>query len=380
MAHHPASANSRPFKLPDYRELSKEQDKVLRLPNNGVYLIKGAPGTGKTVMTLLRAMNYAKRSLNYRYIVYYRVLECMTRQLSREVSTQTFHSFFYNRFAELYNTKPPEKSKFVYDWEKIEDIYYDLAKRNNEFIIIDEGQDLPKQFYTYLSDHCRHIFVAADENQGVTDERSTISDIRGELKYDRKPDEFKELELRGNYRNTLQIAKLAETFYCDTDAEPPELPRRQGSIPWLYGYERLDTVCYRIAERARRFPAKLTGIITWDNDSLMSYTSNILKFGVSVQTYTSQTRGRPDIRFNKGGVVILNSPNIKGLEFDTVFIADLHKFPVYTESQKHKMLMYVMTTRAKDDLFILTNRHQPCPMLDLLPDDPEILRRKGIVQ
>ncbi len=40
----------RTFKLPGVEDLSKDQDRVLRLPRDGQFLIVGAPGTGKSVV------------------------------------------------------------------------------------------------------------------------------------------------------------------------------------------------------------------------------------------------------------------------------------------------------------------------------------------
>jgi len=45
----------REYKLPNYGDLNKEQDKVLALPKDGQFLIVGGPGTGKSVVALLRA-------------------------------------------------------------------------------------------------------------------------------------------------------------------------------------------------------------------------------------------------------------------------------------------------------------------------------------
>jgi len=44
----------RAWALPDIQELSKEQERARLLPMAGCHLIVGGPGTGKSVLALLR--------------------------------------------------------------------------------------------------------------------------------------------------------------------------------------------------------------------------------------------------------------------------------------------------------------------------------------
>ena len=44
----------RTFKLPGVQDLNKDQDSVLMLPKEGMHLVVGGPGTGKSVVALLR--------------------------------------------------------------------------------------------------------------------------------------------------------------------------------------------------------------------------------------------------------------------------------------------------------------------------------------
>ena len=56
--------NKREFKLPSVEDLDKEQDVILRLPEDGIFLVTGGPGTGKSVVSLIRR-NRVKKSKNY---------------------------------------------------------------------------------------------------------------------------------------------------------------------------------------------------------------------------------------------------------------------------------------------------------------------------
>ena len=59
----------RKFKLPGEDDLNKDQDKVYELPENGQFLIVGGPGTGKSVVALLRAMKFHKNN-DYAFLTY----------------------------------------------------------------------------------------------------------------------------------------------------------------------------------------------------------------------------------------------------------------------------------------------------------------------
>ena len=56
--------SKREFKLPSVEELDKKQDVILRLPEDGIFLVTGGPGTGKSVVSLIRR-NRVKKSKNY---------------------------------------------------------------------------------------------------------------------------------------------------------------------------------------------------------------------------------------------------------------------------------------------------------------------------
>ena len=58
------------FKLPGIQDLSKEQEQARALPLTGQHLIIGGPGTGKSVLTLLRARRLAAEKKGYRFLVY----------------------------------------------------------------------------------------------------------------------------------------------------------------------------------------------------------------------------------------------------------------------------------------------------------------------
>ena len=50
----------RKFELPGIQDLSKEQEAARALPSEGQHLIVGGPGTGKSVLALIRGRRHAR--------------------------------------------------------------------------------------------------------------------------------------------------------------------------------------------------------------------------------------------------------------------------------------------------------------------------------
>src|SRR5262245_34569668 len=156
------------MRLPAYQELSKEQDAINDLPLDGSYLVTGPPGTGKTVMALYRTQMLTKAAAPVQLLVYSRLLsqyvESAVEALDLDGSVRTFHSWFWRFYRDLYGSGPPEIESWVYDWPVV------LSRVSGDppvrarmpFLIVDEGQDLPREFYMvgeYLS---KNITVFAD--------------------------------------------------------------------------------------------------------------------------------------------------------------------------------------------------------------------------
>ncbi|MEA3385272.1 MAG: AAA family ATPase [Thermodesulfobacteriota bacterium] len=369
------------FRLPTYEELSKEQDRVLRRTQlEGRYLVYGAPGTGKTVIALLLADKLKRNNKDCLCLVYNRVLARMSLALANNIDIKTWHSWFLNFFQQQYERPPPEIKKYEYDWNEIEKIFYEQDSEidSNITILIDEGQDMPPEFYDFMYGHFQNIFVSADENQQLFDTNSTIKDIKDRLEIEKD----KLFSLSKNYRNTRQIAQLAERFYCGTAAESPELPEENGEIPLLIEFKDNDFVINRIIQRHKNYPDNLIGIIAPNNKVREHYYKQLQSKGIeSLYTYANKLgyKNQP-IQFNRGGIVVINFQSAKGLEFDEVFIADLNEYIIHEQGdERFRKEMYVLTSRAKERLFLLIDANKPGykreKILHEFPDDTDILRK-----
>ena len=225
-------------RFPAYQDLSKEQDQVINLPLDGSYLIVGAPGTGKTVVALYRGAMLHSRGDAMLLVTHMKMLreytDSVIKKFEIEGSIATFHSWFSSYYRSLTGKTAPALAPYVYDWAGVLEGLRSSRLRPGSllYLIIDEGQDIPKHFYGLARLMSRNFTVFADENQRLYgDQSSSLQDIRREAIFRDGDVHY----LRRNYRNTEPIAKLASAFYCSLESGIAELPKKPGDPPEMQG-------------------------------------------------------------------------------------------------------------------------------------------------
>ncbi len=382
----------RKFELPGIHDLSKEQERVRALPKDGQHLIVGGPGTGKSVLALIRSRYYHADNDDYVFLVYNHLLNDASRQLfGTKLASRTWMAWFFAIFEEFTGQRTPRCSPDndgfrAVDWNTVEDIIGALpAARNKKrpFLVIDEGQDMPPEFYGALVNlGFERFFVLADQNQQITESNSSRKDIEDGLAIDAND----VLELNRNYRNGYRVAKLANEFFTGNPASPPpNLPdQSSGPVPILYTYDRdkLTIVANAILQLAERDPRKLIGIIAPNNqvreryvNAVRSTDAKLVNARPSINTYDSQNR--TEVAFDQGGILIINAQACKGLEFDIVFLADIDEHFIHrNDPDEARRRFYVMVARAKEKVFMLMKRDGNKAIEHILPSDTDVLQRK----
>lgn len=386
----------RKFELPSIRDLTKEQERVRSLPIQGQHLVVGGPGTGKSVLALMRAKRLADEGLDYKFLVYNHLLNQANRKLFHgHLRSQTWMSWFLGRFKSITGQAAPrlpveDPDAFAgIDWAKIETIA-DKPWNLNDLpsLVIDEGQDMPPAFYMTLVEFgFDNFFVVADQNQQITDVNSSRQQIEDQLAIETND----VIELRHNFRNKYAIARLAREFYTgDLASPPPDLPdtTTSVSVPVLYRYpsEELGDVARRILNQSIHKPDHLIGVIT-PNDSIRKRYWHALEQAASENPPQNRTlrietfhKGyHPNVRFDDGGILVINVQACKGLEFDIVICADIDDHIVNPEdTDTVKKRFYVMVARARKKLIMLIRKDSNSRIKTILPRDPSILRREDL--
>ena len=394
---------ARRFVLPNIEDLSKDQERVRLLPKEGCHLIVGGPGTGKSVIALLRARRYHRAGAgasngpqDYGFLVYNRLLLEASRELmGGEVNAHPWIGWFRSVFKAALKHHCPviDGRAFALDWQAIGNAIAattDLPAPVTPFLVIDEGQDMPPCFYHALAElGFEHFFVVADQNQQITEDHSTVRDIANALAIDPQD----RIELAENYRNAYPVARLALAFCVDDPASPctrlPS-PERSATTPILVDYGPgcrwgFDEVVSRILKAADRDPARLFGIITPDNETRVRWIEALRGHPVELDhglprivTYAAGD-DRGDHRFAEGGIFVINAQSAKGLEFDSVILADIDRFRCRPDDKPQmddlRRRFYVMVSRARERVVLLRQADRPCPVEAILPTDPDVLRR-----
>ena len=382
----------RKFELPGIQDLSKEQEAARALPKEGQHLIVGGPGTGKSVLALIRARRHQREQGDYLFLVFNHLLNRASGQLfGSGLVGRTWDSWFRGIFRELAGQTVPvrEPNDGGYreiDWACVEELVHALPDDETPrqpFLVIDEGQDMPPEFYNALVGlGFDRFFVVADQNQQIKEANSSRKEIADCLAIEAT----NVIELRQNYRNNYPVARLARAFYTgDPASPPPELPEpAPGAVPLLYSYEQssLSTVAQGILRLADRDPRKLIGVIAPNNQVRERYLEALRSVEVrldnprpTIETYHQENRA--EVTFDEGGILVINAQACKGLEFDVVVLADIDEhFVRRRDPDDARRLFYVMVARARERVFMFMKRGGRKDILRILPADRDVLRRE----
>ena len=350
------------MRLPTWNELSKNEDqlKVLEMPLDQPIFVAGPPGSGKTSLAIWRAAALAELHDSVSIITFNRMLR-RTLKLSAgehniELSAATMQSFVWRDYSDRVHEDPPRtpQDQYEYDWNPM------IARLsadgpNIEVLVVDEGQDLPKDFFAYASQCVAHrLSVFADDDQAIGKRRSTLGDIKSMAGL---PDP---ILLTENHRNTPEIARLAEWFHQGKLPTATVMRPGSGDIPQLVQSSHLGVTVDRIAIELTDRASSSIGVIV-DQNPTGKKIHKLLRDRLPesrIDVYSNTGKNEDSIDVRQPGVTVLNTKSVKGQEFDTVFILELECF-IPCRSHAEYRAMYMICTRARNRLFLV---HGPEPL------------------
>ena len=86
-------------------------------------------------------------------------------------------------------------------------------------------------------------------------------------------------------------------------------------------------------------------------------------------------KAAPQVDFSEPGVLVVNYPSAKGLEFDIVVIPELQTVTLDVRNPETRMLFYVLLSRARDELYLCYSGSGEPPLIADLPE--ELVSRRG---
>ncbi len=357
------------MRLPTYDEIARvpEQLGIWDAPFDESLFVAVPPGSGKTVLAVHRARMMAASDMQTVLVTYNRMLRRLIALLTEsKVPAYTMHWYVgQQHYKEKTGArKAPEVQPNVFDWKTMAEELGDRAVTPEALhLIIDEGQDLPVQFFDYVRQFvARTVTVFADEDQALTNQRSTLGDIKRAAGLDDP------IMLSGNHRNTPEVARLAEHFHTgDLPVAAVHRPP-SGERPRLVLHPTVEKASERIANWYTT-RGESVGVVVVRNTTGQDIHRSLrdrLK-GHRVDLYTSVKKNENEINVLKPGITILNKESIKGQEFDTVFIMEIGELLPCTNDVQRRV-MYMLCARARDNLFLMHQGNRlPAAILRSLP-------------
>ena len=345
------------FKLPNGGDLSEEQLDIINLPTTKDWVIKGAPGTGKTVMAIYRAgqASQASKGKPVLMLVYNNPLmsflsTAVQGNYYKNVEVKTYHQWVNDIYGEYRFGRIPKEDN-DHDWASIASDLSGIGKKYAH-VIIDEAQDFPIELLRILQKISEHMTCFIDPNQaiemGKTDTYGAIKALCVESPY----------KLTKNFRNTKPIRDLSALYCKNGEPAPSSTPGKKPVITKC-APGKFDDQNRKMADIIKRNKEKSIGIIV--NPKALNSTYNsmreLLPRDVVVQMHKAMTQNRID--FDKPGVKILSYGTMKGLEFDIVLLPMFDKIEMQDGDTVDANRAYVAVSRSVSELYLFYWNNRP---------------------
>lgn len=333
--------------------LAGQRDVLYRLVDAGHYLVTGPPGSGKSLLAVHHAAALEIVGRPVTLIAHSKLLkqhlEAEGARLGASLPIRTFHGWVHCWYREATGSTLGGATIGTFDWPRLMSAALQDTGRRGHVLIIDEAQDLPQEFFSLCRVLGVTVIAFADEYQRITSTQSTLDEIEKAL------GGCGRLEISTNVRNPRPVAELARHFY--PGLRQPPLPDRDGPVPVLLRRPeaRRPFVRWlvRYAENHRKLKIGVVVKYNREQGELLAEIERV-RPGLRPQIYVG-TAGDPryqKVDPNCPGLRLVNRASVKGLEFDTMIIPDVHLDASDPSSIDLKMLYYVLVTRTRGELYV----------------------------
>lgn len=363
------------FQLPEWRQLSRdEQIEIVNLPTNRTYVVRGGPGTGKSILAIHRAAKLmdTEPDARVKLIVYNKPLQLHLSDALKAVGLSgnwatTCHSWI----QQVSGIGVREANGlWGYDWDRVR---LNLRSRMTgerlyDHLILDEAQDIPRPLLEILSELSANATIFVDDRQAINDEARQhglvgLASIRAAF----DPEKNAVFDLSRNFRNSQEILDAAHAIRPLASYEVPDRAIRRGESKPLLMRSGIEGIVKAISTHHVNNPADRIGVAVPDTSIRWKLRKALEEASVPVQTFERTAYGRvKDYDPCAEGATILTYNVIKGLEFDAMFLPFLdNPFFSNDDSETRRNMVYVAATRARTHLTFVHEGSMGAGWLDL---------------
>ena len=222
------------------------------------------------------------------------------------------------------------------------------GNRHARYVMIDEVQDYTPAQLMVLARYFKnaHFLMLGDPNQAIKPDTASFADIRAVFESLRGG--VSECRLDTSYRSTPEITELFSSLMEEGARMQVSSVRREGVAPRIEAYEDADAyaAALRSAVREARAGGGLCAVIA-ANPAQVKAVAALL--GEDAPTVLGRESTLPPT-----GVVLMDLPFAKGLEFDQVIVADAQA-SLYGDEPVARHRLYTAISRATQKVVVLAH-------------------------
>jgi hypothetical protein len=358
--------------------LDEEQAHIADGLGDGVTIVEGVAGSGKTLVLAARAQSLARQHPDWdiEVVCYNRVLVPYLKRLignHPNVSVDTAHGWMTSRRIRQPNFRAEDYDKQLQ--VRLQAAFADeVGLATADAVLVDEGQDLTDDMLRLMRSAVRPgrggMLVVRDLSQSLYLESTDVLE-----------DESPVIEvLRRNYRNTSQIGGFAlgsvfgtarSTIEAHDPRRPPEpeFVADGEKVQVVWGDSWNDQAAFVVRE-SRRLVQE--GVVDWEDIGVLytqfrGQTKRLVTAleadGIPHRALTWDRESRRGFDLAAPGVKLLTVHSAKGLEFPVVFLFGVEALRVPESLEDAEVaeanftrVAYVGMTRAKDLLYLTYTR------------------------
>ncbi len=345
--------------LPPLDKLTSAQADAVLAPTERPLVLRGGPGSGKTIVLLHRARRlHAGANGRVALLVYTNVLRDFLRSSAPELglpedAVLTFDHWCRLRYVELIGPPPIDRHGHP-DFARIrQGLLAQLRAHPQQPLLdvalVDEGQDLDDDCYALLRLSARHVTVAFDLKQSLY--REEDEGAAGP----RLGAASRELDLQATYRACPYVVDLACEFIAD-EAEQAAFRRQVATLQTERQTPLLYLAADEAAERARLVEILRERLLRNERVAILFPTfpqvglfADFLRAqGILAdqQTQTDLQGRRTPLDFKSGRPAVLTYHSAKGLTFDAVLMPGVTTSAIRARHSAARRMLFVAITRA----------------------------------